>query len=66
MRILIADEQALFRAGLLHVVGEVDDNPQIYEADSYREALDRARENGPFDLILLGLAMADGDAGRSE
>ncbi len=60
MRILIADEQALFRAGLLHVVGGVDDNPQIYEADSYREALDRARENGPFDLILLGLAMADG------
>ena len=60
MRILIADEQALFRVGLLHVVGEVDKDPQIYEAESYQEALDQAHENGPFDLILLGLAMPNG------
>ena len=60
MRILVADEQELFRAGLLHVVGEVVSDPQIYEADSYQEALRRARGSGPFDLILLGLAMPDG------
>lgn len=42
------------------MVGEVDDDPQIYQADSYQEALARARENGPFDLVLLGLAMPDG------
>ena len=60
MRILVADEQDLFRAGLLHVVGEVVDDPQIYEAVSYQEALRRARNNAPFDLILLGLTMPDG------
>jgi DNA-binding NarL/FixJ family response regulator len=60
MRILVADEQDLFRAGLLHVVGEVVDDPQIYEAVSYQEVLARARNNAPFDLILLGLAMPDG------
>ncbi len=38
----------------------MDDDPQIFEADSYQEALVRAREHGPFDLILLGLAMPDG------
>ena len=41
-------------------MGEVDDDPQIYEAASYQEALGRARKSGPFDLILLGLAMPDG------
>ncbi len=60
MHILVADEQELFRAGLLHVVGELDDDPQIFEADSYQEALVRARKSAPFDLILLGLAMPDG------
>ena len=60
MRILVADEEDIFRTGLLHVVGEVVEDPQIYEADSYQEALDRARKFGPFDLILLGLAMPDG------
>ena len=60
MRILVADEQELFRTGLLHVVGELDDDPQIFEADSYQEALVRARKSAPFDLILLGLAMPDG------
>ena len=60
MRILVADEQALFRTGLLHVVGEVDEHPQIFEADSYQEALAQARKHGPFDLILLGLTQPDG------
>ena len=60
MRILVADEQELFRAGLLHVVGEVVSDPQIYEAESFQEALVRARRSGPFDLILLGLTMPDG------
>ena len=60
MHILVADEQELFRVGLLHVVVEVVDDPQIYEADSYQEALAHARKSAPFDLILLGLAMPDG------
>ena len=60
MRILVADEQELFRAGLLHVVGEVVSDPQIYEAESFQETLVRARRSGPFDLILLGLTMPDG------
>ena len=38
----------------------MDDDPQIYEADSYQEALVRARKHRPFDLILLGLAMPGG------
>ncbi len=60
MHILVADEQELFRVGLLHVVCEMVNDPQIYEADSYQEALVRARKSAPFDLILLGLTMPDG------
>ena len=59
MRVLIADEHALFREGLRHVVAEVDDTPQITDAESFREALAQARDSGPFDLVLLGLSMSD-------
>lgn len=59
MRILVADEQNLYRAGLLYVVGDLVNNPQIYEADSYQEALGQCTKYRPFDLILLGLATPD-------
>ncbi len=57
MRVLVADEHALFREGLRHVVAEVATTPQISEAGDFDEALARVRESGPFDLILLGLTL---------
>ena len=57
MRVLVADEHALFREGLRHVVAEVATTPQISEAGRFDEALARSRDSGPFDLILLGLTL---------
>ena len=57
MRVLVADEHAIFREGLRHVVAEVATTPQISEAGRFDEALARSRDSGPFDLILLGLTL---------
>ena len=57
MRVLVADEHALFREGLRHVVAEVATTPQISEAGRFDEALARVQDSGPFDLILLGLTL---------
>ncbi len=57
MRVLVADEHALFREGLRHVVAEVATTPQISEAGRFDEALAQARDSGPFDLVLLGLTL---------
>lgn len=57
MRVLIADEHALFREGLRHVVAEVDATPKICEADSYNSALKQARKSAAFDLALVSLSL---------
>ena len=57
MRVLVADEHALFREGLRHVVAEVSSTPQISEASCFDEALERVRDSGSFELILLGLSL---------
>ena len=57
MRILVADEHAIFREGLRHVVAEVATTPQISEAGCFDEALEWVRDSGSFELILLGLSL---------
>ncbi len=57
MRVLIADEHALFRDGLRHVVAEVDTTPKICEADSYNSALKQAKKSAAFDLALVSLSL---------
>ena len=55
MKILVCDDHALFRAGLLHVLGELDPEVRLLEAGSGDEVLAAAREHPDLDLVLLDL-----------
>ncbi len=59
MKVLVADDQALFREGLRSVLADLDNGLETVEASSFRTAFTRASDSGPFDLALIGLAMAD-------
>ncbi|MFQ5984850.1 MAG: response regulator [Alphaproteobacteria bacterium] len=57
MKILIADDHALYRQGLRLALAEIDARAEIVEAADADSTLARARDDGPFDLVLLDLAM---------
>ncbi len=59
MKVLIADDQALFREGLRSVLSDLDGVVETVEAGSFGAAFARAGDSGPFDLALIGLSMAD-------
>jgi DNA-binding NarL/FixJ family response regulator len=57
-KVLIADDHAVFRAGLRQFLGEVPGVSEIGEAVSGNDTLDRLREN-EWDLPVLDLNMPD-------
>lgn len=59
VKILVCDDHALFRAGLLHVLGELDSGVRLLEAGSGAETLATAREHPDLDLVLLDLDLGD-------
>jgi DNA-binding NarL/FixJ family response regulator len=65
MKILIADDHALFREGLRYMLQELEDSVQVLETRSASEAMDTVARNDDLDLILLDLSMPglDGFAG---
>lgn len=58
LRILLADHHALFRAGMPHLLAELDRIVQITEAGSKQEAMAALRRQ-EFDLILTELLLPD-------
>jgi len=60
IRVLIADDHALVRAGIRALVERIDDVVVVGEAGKGSEALDLVRELSP-DLILLDITMPDGN-----
>lgn len=57
MRILLADDHALFREGMKHILSELDEIKEIVEADSYTQAIQVIDAGPAFDLALVDLAM---------
>ena len=56
MRILIADDHPIFRAGLKEILGKDKEVKSIGEAENGRQALDLARKQR-WDILLLDITM---------
>jgi DNA-binding NarL/FixJ family response regulator len=61
MKILIADDHALFRDGVKLHVENLEPRAQILEASNYNEAISKASSTRDLDLILLDLGMPGSD-----
>jgi DNA-binding NarL/FixJ family response regulator len=61
MKILLADDHALFRAGAVHVLRQLDTHVEIIETGNCEETLAAVNANPDLSLILLDLYMPDGD-----
>jgi DNA-binding NarL/FixJ family response regulator len=57
MKILVADDHALFREGLVHVLASMADDVTVIQASDFAEALRLAAEEEGFDLALIDLSM---------
>ena len=57
MKVLIADDHWVFRAGLKHLMKRLDEGVVTIEAGGIQEAVSLAGENEDLDLILLDLMM---------
>lgn len=60
VRVLVVDDHALFRRGLVEMLGEEADIQVVGEAANGREAVARAEALAP-DIILMDVAMPDTD-----
>ncbi len=57
MKILVADDHALFRAGLRYLLDQLGDQPEVTEAGSCDALLERLRGECAYDLVLIDLLM---------
>ena len=60
MKILLVDDHTLFRAGMSHVLRQLDEDVQIFEAGSVAEARATLAAQPGLNLALLDLYMPDG------
>jgi len=65
LRLLVVEDHALVREGLVRVLAQVEDGAQVLEAADFESALTVLDDGGEFDLVLLDLALPgiDGFAG---
>ena len=56
-RIVVADDHALVRGGLVQLVKLVEENVEIVETNDFQQTLDFLNEGKPVDLLLLDLLM---------
>ena len=60
IRVMVADDQALIRAGLAGIITTADDLTVVAQAASGQEAIDQARRHRP-DVVLMDVRMPDVD-----
>ncbi len=60
IRVLVADDHALFRKGIVSLLGQREEFHVVGEAGSGREAVARAQEHRPH-VVLMDVKMPDGD-----
>lgn len=58
MRVLLADDHALVRAGIRSLIEDIDGAAVVAEADNGREALALARKHKP-DLVVMDITMKE-------
>jgi DNA-binding NarL/FixJ family response regulator len=61
MKIMVCDDHALFREGVIHALRELEERVELLEAADGAEALRLARANADLDLVLLDLNMPGTD-----
>ena len=61
MKILIADDHALFREGMCHVLGELAEPEALLQASNSETAFRHAADHPDLDLVLLDLNMPGKD-----
>ena len=57
VKILLADDHALYREGISHILDALEGDVTIVEACDYTEAFQIARQHDDFDLALVDLVM---------
>jgi DNA-binding NarL/FixJ family response regulator len=65
MKILLADDHALFRDGMRYVLSKLDEQVEILDAGNFPDTLNAARENPDLDLVLLDLNMPGSEGATS-
>jgi DNA-binding NarL/FixJ family response regulator len=61
MKILVCDDHALFREGVVHALRELERGAEVLEASDGAEALRLAQEHADLGLVLLDLHMPGTD-----
>jgi len=61
LKILVVDDHALFREGLVYVLDKLESDISIVEASNYEEAVVLLNNYPDIDLALLDLSMPDKD-----
>ncbi len=61
MKILVADDHALFRQGMTYILNEMDPGSTIVEASTSNQAIQLAKKNPNLALTLMDLSMPDMD-----
>lgn len=65
MRILLADDHALFREGMRYMLQQLPQEVEVLEAGNFQDCLKLAGQHPALDMVLLDLHMPGSDGAKS-
>ena len=65
LKLLVIEDHALVREGLVRLLGQLEENVKIFEAADFEAALNLLDEEDDFDLVLLDLGLPGVDGFRA-